>query len=48
MQYFFFMYLKGESMEVDVSYGGSFLWRNIFFPWVAFIQMLMVINISLD
>jgi hypothetical protein len=35
-------------LGVDATYGGSFLWWNMFFPWIPFIQMLVVINISLD
>jgi hypothetical protein len=34
--------------KVDASYDGSLLWKYGVFPWVPFIQMHMVINISLD
>jgi len=36
------------SCRVDASYGGSLLWQNNVFPYVPFIQMVVVINISLD
>ncbi len=34
--------------RVDVSYGGHFCDKLVFFPWVPFIKMHMMINVSLD